>query len=170
MPIALLALAMLVQMMSSGSGLRKLGQEDAVATVAAQAVLERMRNEPLVSVFPLYNADPYDDPNGPGTAPGHRFAVEGLRPVDSSPDGMIGEVLLPAVNTGSEVAPVWEIREDVVNELLGTPRDLTGDAIINDEDHASDYSLLPIAVVLRWQGPKGDREVRVVTALTEFYQ
>lgn len=170
MPIALLALAMLVQMMSGGAGLRNLGREDAIATVAAQSVLEEMRNEDFRTVFAMYNADPLDDPAGPGTAPGHRFAVEGLQPIASATDGAVGEVILPTVNTGSAVAPIWEVRENLVNPLLGTPRDLSGDAVINDENHAADYTLLPIVVVLRWQGSKGARESRIVTILTEFHQ
>lgn len=168
MPIVLIALGVLVQMLSSGAGLRQLGREQWHATNAAQTAIERIRNEGYRDIFALYNEDPLDDPLGPGTAPGHRFPVEGLVSLD--PDGMVGEIRLPLVNVGSNVAPLWQVREDVVDDVLGMPRDLNGDSVVDSNDHSIDYTILPVEVVLRWQGKKGERELRFVTVLTELYR
>ena len=48
-------------------------------------------------------------------------------------DGMIGEVLLPGANVGTEVAPEWQVREDVVDVELSLPRDLNGDSMVDRE-------------------------------------
>ncbi len=168
MPIVLVALAMLLETIAAGSGLREVGREEWLASSVAQDTLERMRNEELRDLFRLYNADPFDDPGGPGTAPGHRFEVEGLLPREDSPDGMTGEIVLPTRNVGTAVVPVWEVREDLVDERLGTPRDLNGDSVVDDEDHADDYILLPVQIVLQWRGNLGKREFRLHTVLSEL--
>ncbi len=168
MPIVLIALGMFVQMLHAGAGLRELGNEEWASSAAAQDVLERMRNEDFRELFRLYNADPFDDPGGPGTAPGHRFAVPGLEPLESDPDGMVGEVLLPVWNTGTEVVPVWEVREDLANAELGTPRDLNGDSMVDGKDHSDDYTLLSVVVRLRWRGSNGRRVFRLATVFSEL--
>lgn len=166
MPITLVALGVLVQLLFSGAGLRESGRASWQASSAAQDTLERMRNEDFGSLFVMYNSDPFDDPNGPGTAPGATFEVEGLTGVDGEP---VGEVILPTWNSGSEVVPVWELREDRDDPVAGTPRDLNGDSRIDADDHSGDYSLLPILVRLRWRGPGGVRELRLRTILTEMW-
>jgi len=168
MPIVLLALFMFVQTLTAGTGLRALGREEWAASGAAQEVLEKMRNEDFRDVFRLFNADPFDDPGGPGTAPGNRFAVPGLDPLESNTEGTVGEIVLPVWNTGSEVVPVWEVREDQPDAALGTPRDLNGDCVVDDGDHAADYTLLPVVVHLRWRGPLGPRQLRIHTLFSEL--
>ena len=87
----------------------------------------------------------FDDPDGLGSAPGHRFAVEGLDPLPTALDGLIGEVHLPGV----EVEPrKWQLREDQVLPALGLPRDLNGDSILDEGDHALDYVPLPVRVTI----------------------
>lgn len=169
MPIALIAIGMLVQMFAGGSGLREAGRESGVAITAAQSAIEKIRNEDFRQVFALYNEDPYDDPGGPGTAPGHRFDVADLVEIDSDPDGVVGEIILPTWNAGSAVAAHWQVRENAVNVPLGMPRDLNGDAVVDDEDHSADYTLMPVVVVLRWRGRFGPRELRLFTVLAELY-
>ncbi len=169
MPVVLVALGMLVQMMSTGGRLRDAGREDGIASTAAQTVVEEMRNENFGSLLALYNSDPLDDPGGPGTAPGNTFNVAELAGLDPNLPDLIGEVILPTWNAGSVVAPSWQIREDVPNDLLGTPRDLNGDAVIDDLDHSGDCTLLPVVIVVRWRGRLGPREIRLCTVLAEFY-
>lgn len=94
--VMLVAVSIFYQMVLSTKRLRILNHENAVAIEAARAVVERMRNEDFEQVFALYNADPADDPAGPGTAPGHRFQVESLDPLPAAADGCVGEVELPA--------------------------------------------------------------------------
>lgn len=167
-PIVLIALGMLVQMLASGVRLRQSGSEAWAASCAAQSVLESMRNEDLRSLVALYNSDPLDDPGGPGTAPGNRFVVDDLTPLRGAPRGTIGEVLLPLVNTGTEVAPVFEVREDLVLPNLGLPRDLNGDAVIDANDHRADFTLLPVEIELRWICAGRPRLLRITTILSEL--
>lgn len=167
MPIVLVALGMLSQLLFSGTGLRQSGREDWTASAAAQDVVERMRNETFADLFALYNADPFDDPGGPGTAPGATFSVPGLTPIDGQ---LVGEVLLPIWNMGTEVVPDWQLREDQEDPDLGTPRDLSGDSVTDDVDHSGDYSLLPVFVRLRWRGASGPRELRLRTMLAEMWK
>jgi len=169
-PIVLIALSLFVQMLDAGLKLRQTVREEWAASSRAQDILEQMRNEDLGDVVVLFNADPFDDPNGPGTAPGDRFDVEGLRAFANDPAGMVGTIELPIWNAGSEVAPDWRVREDLVNDELGTPRDLNGDCIVDALDHSGDYTILPVVIRLRWEGRHGRREFRLYSALTEIRQ
>lgn len=162
------ATGVLLQTMAAGHGLRGTAQEEWMATSAAQNVLERIRNESFRDVVRMYDANPFNDPGGAGTAPGATFDVEGLDPTPGDEDGIVGEVVLPVVNVGTEVAPDWQVREDRGDVRLGLPRDLSGDAIIDASDHAADYVLLPVLVRVRWMGRHGRRELRFFTQLTEM--
>ena len=163
------ALMMFASTVSGASRQRAINRENSLAADAAQRMLETMQNRAFREVFLLYNSDAADDPGGAGTAPGHRFDVEGLDPAPDSPDGMIGEVSFPAVNVAAPGDPIdLELREDVLNEIMGTPRDLDGDSIIDADDHSADYFILPVQIRLRWSGKSGTRELTVFATLTEF--
>ena len=95
------ASGVLLQTMAAGHGLRGTAQEEWLATSAAQNVLERIRNEAFRDVVRLYDADPFNDPGGAGTAPGATFEVPGLDPTPGDADGIVGEVVLPVVNVGT---------------------------------------------------------------------
>ena len=69
---------------------------------------------------------------------------------------------------GAAAAPAWELREDHQDERLGMPRDLNGDSILDDLDHASDYILLPVRIRVEWQGRNGPRSFEIHSMLTEF--
>jgi hypothetical protein len=153
LPIVLIALGMFVQMLSAGTELRRGCAEDWSAGAGAQQVLEEIRNEPFRDVFRLYNADPFDDPAGPGTAPGSSFTVEGLMPRPDDPDRAVGSIVFPFVNVGSEVVPVWQVREDI---------------LVDDLDHSDDFTLLPVLVRIQWQGRHGPRELRLHTVFSEL--
>ena len=168
MPIVLIALFVFAQILGSGVNLRQVGSDEWASSSAAQDALERIRNESFEELFVLFNEDPFDDPLGPGTAPGNRFAVSGLTPLPGVADGMIGEIVLPLVDVGTEVAPEWQVREDLVDPVLGMPRDLNGDSIVDDADHVADYTILPVLVRLRWKGKHGPREFELYTVLSEF--
>ena len=88
-------------------------------------------------------------------------------PVPGDPDGRVGEVLLPVVNVGTAVAQDFEMREDIGDPLLGLPRDLNGDAIIDTRDHREDAALLPVLVRVRWNGRNGPRQLDFFSALAE---
>ena len=181
--IMLVAASIFCRMVASTSKLREVNRENAIAADAARVLLEQMRSVAFSEVFALYNDDASDDPSGAGTAPGNGFSVEDLRPLPTSPNGLVGEVILPvqlveveeeagAVKLGGESGPVvvqelW-LREDTVDAELGMPRDLNGDNVVDELDHANDYIILPVCIVVRWQGVFGARSMRVVTMLTDF--
>lgn len=162
------ATGILLQTMTSSQRARRLEREQMLAMSAAQAALEELRNTPFAAVVRQYDPDPMNDVLGPGTAPGATFAVDGLDPTDDDADGICGEVVLPLTNTGTVVAPVWEVREDAGLAPLGMPRDLNADAIIDGLDHGGDYTILPVMVSVRWRGFGGDREIELFTALTRY--
>ncbi len=147
---------------------RAINRENAIAVEGARSMIERMRGQPFAEVFQRYNDDPTDDPAGPGSAPGARFEVFGLRPQVDDPDGFVGEILFPTVDVSGGGPPDLELREDVPNATFGTPRDLSGDSIIDANDHTDDYFLLPVQIRIRWTGKVGDREFRTFATLCEF--
>ena len=168
LPIILVAASMLVTTITASARQRQVNRENALVSQRVRAVLEGMRNEDFRDVYRLYNADPMDDPQGPGTAFGNRFDVPSLEPLDDSPDGLIGEVILPAIDVSTGPLPEWQLREDSLYDELGMPRDLNADNVVDDLDHSGDYMMLPVVVEARWQGRFGPRRFRVFTLLTEF--
>lgn len=130
------------------------------AVEAVRSLLEEMRSLPCGELFALYNDDPTDDPSGLGTAPGKHFAIEGLDPQEGDADGFVGEVILPALAS--------PLREDTVNEALGLPRDLNGDAKVDDRDHSGDYILLPVHIRVEWSGQVGERHFEMYTMFADI--
>ena len=115
-------------------------RERGLAVDGAMNLFEQMRSERFEDLFARYNSDPSDDPGGPGTAPGHHFTVSGLESQASDPDGFVGEIILPEATSGRDV----QLREDVDIAKLSMPRDLNGDLVVDGEDHAMDYIVLPV--------------------------
>lgn len=183
--ILLIAASIFYRMVASTAKLRQVNRENAIAADAARVLIEEMRNRTFSELFALYNNDSSDDPGGPGTAPGNLFSVDRLTPLASSPGGQVGEVFLPSRVTEVEIAgggsggkwsggggtvvveELW-VCEDAVDADLGMPRDLNGDSVIDEENHAGDYIVLPVRVVIRWKGMFGERSLRMVTMLTDF--
>lgn len=147
-------------------------RERALAVEAAMNQIERMHSEPFQELFAVYNGDPSDDPLGPGTAAGRHFAVEGLNACTGDPDGLPGEVVVPSTAAGGLVmvgaGPKLVLREDATIAELGLPRDLNGDVLIDDRDHAEDYILLPVIVRVTWEGRGGRREIAMPTILARL--
>ncbi len=168
LPIILIAASMLYMVIIVSARQRTVNRENAIVAETARSILERMRNEDLADVFVLYNQEPFDDPNGPGTAPGHRFDVPGVRELPDTEDGFEGEIILPAVDVSETETPIWQIREDIAQPDLGMPRDLSGDNLVDGEDHSGDYTVLPVMIIVRWQGRMGPRNFRFHTMLTDY--
>jgi len=158
--ILTLCCGMLTSTLSATSLHRTTNRERAIAVEAARGVVEDMHNWTFGAVFTSYNDDPSDDPDGPGTAPGKDFAVEGLDPAPDDPDGFVGEVILP-----TEASPLLE---SVDNAALGMPRDLNGDLIIDQADHTLDHIVLPVRIRLRWDGKAGIRTFELQTMLADL--
>jgi hypothetical protein len=145
--------SMLVQTQSLRDGTR----EAILASNAARSVIEQLKGETFEEVYALYNSDPTDDPGGDGSAPGNTFPVLGLDPRPGDPDGIVGQIIFP----GNGV----ELRENLVDPVLSTPRDLNADGVIDAADHASDYVILPVRVRIEWAGEAGTRTAEFMTAL-----
>lgn len=127
--------------------------EVAIADEALTQFVERLDWIDFEDRFAVYNADPTDDPGGAGTSPGAHFAVPGLRPRRDDPDGFVGQVIFP---TAPSLVGTLELREDVEDQRLGMPRDLNGDGDVDSNDHAEDYTLLPVTIRLEWVGLGGN--------------
>lgn len=172
--VLLVALSIFSATIAATSRQRSTNRENAIAAEAARAVLEDMRARSFDRLWALYNADPEDDPEGAGTAPGHRFAVPGLDPAPASPDGLIGEVRLPVawgaptVEDGVTRPAKLELREDAVDRRLGMPRDLNGDLVVDGLDHGDDYVRLPVEIELEWRGKTGRHRFTVATMLCAY--
>jgi len=135
------------------------GHEATIGQEAARRMIETLQDASFTDVFYLYNGDPQDDPDGPGTAPGKDFAVVGLEPRRTDPDGFVGEVLFPVAPGAPGV-----LREDVPDVRFGTPRDLSGDALVDAQNHAADYGVLPVVVRIDYgaAGSPGRVELRTL--------
>jgi hypothetical protein len=135
-------------------------REKAIAVEAAKNVLEDMHNLPFGELFARYNADPTDDPGGPGTAEGPGIEVPLLTPRPDDGDGFVGEVILPASDA--------VLLENVTVKELGLPRDLNGDSQIDAVDHAGDYIVLPVTVRMEWTGRGGARTFELTTMFADL--
>jgi hypothetical protein len=160
--ILLIALLAFSRSLVSSTVLTSTSREGTLASEGARRMLEELAGAPFRNVFALYNAEPDDDPDGPGTAPGNGFSIRGLDPRDDDPDGLVGEIVFPNVR---EVP--GELREDLEIEELGVPRDLDGDDFVDGFDHSDDYILLPVLVIVEWKGSSGDGKFRLKTFLAD---
>lgn len=160
MVVLLVAAGSIVSSVQHAARLGNVNRERMRAIDAAELVLERLRSEPLERVHALYDADPENDPDGPGTGPGARFAVLGLTARAGAPQGLAGRVEFPGAGN--------ELREDFVDPELGMPRDLDGDGLIDDAEHSGAYRLLPVRIVVQWTGAGGAGELALVTTLTDI--
>ena len=109
---------------------------------------------PFSEVVRAHNADPTDDPDGPGTAPGDRFVIEGLTPPqEGESHGTIEFFLDETTANGASLGePAFTFTRH-----LGLPRDLDGDGDALDADVSDRYRILPIRVTVRWISPAGSR-------------
>ncbi|MCP5023735.1 MAG: prepilin-type N-terminal cleavage/methylation domain-containing protein [bacterium] len=148
--IAMTVISVAVYMLSSTitaamvhSSARK---ERTLAVESAMNTLEHMRAAPFEDLFTLYNNNPDDDPDGPGTAPGSTFNTPGLAPRNGAQ--AVGFIMLPVLE--------GNLRESLNIPELSLPRDLNGDLVIDDNDHAEDYNVLPIQILVEWTGSSGE--------------
>ena len=170
MPIIAIAGSMLCSTLIAAARQKTHHRENRIVSQAVRSTLEKMRNEDLDMVFRLYNAEPFDDPKGPGTAPGHRFAIADVPPLLGAEDNLVAEIFLPAIDVSEEAPlPIWQIREDASIPDLGLPRDLNLDNLVDEFDHSGDYKVLPVRIEVEWQGPLGPRHLSMQTILTEWH-
>ena len=159
MAVVLVGLLAYSRSLSESMALGDKNRGTALATAAAQAIVEELYATDIERVFALYNDEADDDPDGSGTGPGARFAAAGLeaRPVDA---GMAGRIFFP-VDAGNP----GELRENLVDTKLLTPLDLDLDGAVDDFDHSADYRILPVLVRVTWQEGRDERELEIATIL-----
>jgi hypothetical protein len=161
--LALLATAILgiATVITSSLTLVAVNRETALAIEAGRKVVEQMSNAvSFPDVFAAYNTTPLDDPAGV-ICPGSEFTVTGLSTIHGQAGLATGRISFP-----SNPAVPGELREDIVDPDLGMPRDLNGDGAVDQNDHAADYSLLPVEVQVRWHGVAGFKVATFRTFLT----
>ncbi len=160
MVVLTVAMGLFTSTVNSTSRQRASKREAVIASEGARRILEVMRSQDFQRIFALYNQSTADDPGGPGTAPGPHFSVPGLSPQAGDADGLVGEVRF-----------AWNgpaMSEQVVHEELGFPRDISGDDVVDAADHSGNYILLPVEVRMQWNGPGGDRTLRVFTSFSNL--
>jgi prepilin-type N-terminal cleavage/methylation domain-containing protein len=163
MTVLAVAFVAISRAMVGAMSLNRVNRESAIVQDGMREMIETLQGAaPFGEIFIRYNSDPGDDPLL-GLSPGDGFAVSGLDPVTGDPDGLVGEIVFPTLQTGMGL----ELREDLPLPELGLPRDLDGDGDVDNEDHAGDYRLLPVIVRLRWQVGNGERVAEVRTILAD---
>ena len=153
--ILLVGAGMLAQTVSALGKIARSNREAALALRAAGNTMESLRGVPLAEAFARFNDTPDDDPDE--DSPGASFVVNGLADEGSTATGV---VTFPTVN--------GELREDFVDVALGMPRDLNGDGLTDPQDHAADYTMLPVRVSVSWQGAMGPRTTTITGNLYEL--
>lgn len=151
--IMTIAVCGLVSAMLQSGRLSRTSRSTIEAALLARHVVETIRACSPDEVLPRYNADPLDDPDGPGTAPGSTF------PIQTRGGEAFVEVRFPDGGVPGCV------REDVTDPPLGLPRDLNGDGTIDSIDHSADYRLLPVRIRLHVDDPSGRRTTEILTLL-----
>jgi len=141
------------------NSLNMTNRETALASRAAQSMLEELKACEFSEVFACYDGTAADDPAG-GGSPGANFAVNGLDVQADDDDGLAGAIEFPGTGT--------TLREDENDPELGMPRDLDGDTNVDAVNHSGDYRILPVRVVVRWTGQNGPRTFEVVTVLADY--
>jgi type II secretory pathway pseudopilin PulG len=164
MVILLVSLLIFSSSVSGVAKQRAVNRETGLALTAARNTLETLRAADFHQVYALYNADPADDPAGAGSAPGNRFVVPGLDDAPDAVGGFDGEIIFPSLDVAGDL----QLREDLEVPALGLPRDLSGDSVIDDQDHSASYYILPVEIRVRWSGPNGTREYDMTTQLCQY--
>lgn len=138
--------------------LAETNRESSEARIAAKEILERVRAVPVEEIFATFNATQADDLREEDANPGSTFLLTHTTK-DGATATCTGQVEFP---TGEEPG---ELREDSRDALLGMPRDLNGDGVIDAGNHADDYRILPIRVKVLWRGRTGPRTFELCTVL-----
>ena len=160
--ILVISLVGFARVIASSIASSRTNHQATMAREAGRQIIEELWAADFQDVFAIYNADPEDDPGGIGTGEGSGVPVPGLDLVEGDVDGFAGEILFPTIGGAKG------LREDVVNRSFGTPRDLNGDGLVDDQDHADDYRLLPVIVRFEWRSKTGPAYLELKTLLANF--
>jgi len=156
--VFMLVAGAVVTTLVASSALNDANRETVLAAQAAESMLEQLKGAAFSEVFARFNATKGDDPAA-GVSPGSSFAVHGLSARAADADGQVGRIEFPGDGL--------ELREDVKDDDLGLPRDMNRDGDLDTTDHADDYRILPVRVVLEWHGISGNRTIELVSVLVQ---
>lgn len=143
-------IGMVITLLNS-QDLGRSNEETARGAEALRLVVERMEGVNKTDLFSIFNGDPSDDPGGAGTAPGDTF------PLQTEAGDFFVQIEFPV-----QADPAI-LREDTTDAVLGMPRDLDGDGVVDALDHAADYVQLPARVRVTWNGVNGTRSLELCT-------
>jgi type II secretory pathway pseudopilin PulG len=155
-----------LQSLLSAMALHRAQRDDAVVSEIARQTIANLQATPFAQVFVRYNSSAADDPGGV-VSPGANVAVPGLRALPTDADGIVGRIDFPT-SPGPGGVPM--LREDLAFPEFGTPRDLNvnGDGAIDGFDHATNYTVLPVALTFDWLSAKGPRHIEFRTILAGY--
>lgn len=160
--LAVVAIALLgmISVIVTAQKTDRASHERTLAMNAAREKVEEMRSYPLSEVYARYNSETKDNP-ATGVSPGPTFPVSGLDPL---PNILNGKIVFPEDSSGSGST---NLREYITDPQLGMPRDLNGDGVIDTNSHSSDYTILPVRIVIEWRGMYGAQRFELNTCLYE---
>ena len=166
MVVLTVAILGLVTAIITSMRLTSTNRENTLAMNAARQKIEEMQAWPggFSEIFAAYNNATGDDAGLAAAAPGGTFTVSGLRPISTDP--AVGTVLYNVDSSGPGSESLREFSVDpTFGPMMGMPKDLSGDGVVDANDHAADYTLLPVVVRIRWDGAMGQRETFFTTQL-----
>jgi prepilin-type N-terminal cleavage/methylation domain-containing protein len=161
MAVMAVAILGLLSMLANTMKIQESAREQALAMNACREVLDQMRSSGNFSeLFRRYNSTTSDNAGLVGAIPGNAFDVPGLSPIPGDADNRVGRIVIPEDPTTPTI-----LRENLSNPELGTPMDLNGDGVVDGNNHAGDYTLLPVAIVVEWKGTTGNAKIQIPTVL-----
>ncbi len=164
--VLIIGLVGLLAVIASTTRLNALSRENLVARRSAERMLESMRNTPWKDIFKHYHLKANDayTPAASVSAVAHGpdFEVEKndaglqvLRPLSGDADGKCGKIYFPTDASGSDLL------EKGSGAFVGSGADLDLDrnGLIDTTDVSKDYKLLPVRLVIEWEGISGPRSL-----------
>jgi hypothetical protein len=146
MAVITIAILGLLSALTSNINLTDSNRELALAINAARSMTETLQDYPTYSqIFSAYS----------GT--NASFDVSELSPITGAPNGKPGQIVFPGSG--------GMLLENVTDSNLGMPRSLNGDAVIDGNNHAGDYTILPVTIRIEWQTKTGARKYEIHTIL-----
>ena len=132
--------------------------------IIARRAIEGLREVPVSEVFAIYGrtATAIPEPSEEYLNESDSESTYTPPPALGGEDGEYEVTIQFPCAEGSTI-----LREDRVDPLLGMPRDLNGDGVIDAEDHADDYRILPVRIRVDWSDSSGARSFAICTTLLE---
>lgn len=164
--ILAVALLGLMSAIMASSNAQEAAREQALAVNAARSILDQMRaSGDFVEIFRRYNTSSSDDAGLTGPVPGAAFDVDGLVPVGTDSDQRVGRIVLPQDEFTPEI-----LQEDSDFTVFGVTggMDLNGNGSVADAIDpglGEEYTLLPVRIIVEWNGIKGFTSTEIHTIL-----